>query len=766
MANGKGIVLYDFLLVRGGAERLTLTLVRNLEDVGLCVGYRARDSFPDSDLEGIELTELVAATHIAGWRSIKSMRSFRNQTKFLSEYDWVIYSGTNAPLAVHNHPHGPNILYCHTLPRFVYDLREYYLERYPRLLRPALKALMAYVKPRYEAAVERMDLIIVNSENVRRRMQHYLNLDSIVISPPCDTDKFVWQGQSNYYLSPARLESFKRVDVIVEAFRRMPDKRLIVVSGGLELAKLRRLAAGAPNIEFVGWVGDAQLQALLGNAIATIYVPKDEDFGMSPVESMAAGKPVIGVAEGGLLETVVDGATGIMLAPDPGFEQVMAAVRLMTPERALQMRGACEQRAALFSRELFVRRMRAAIDSVRYRAAPEQSPVHVSPHQASILARAPVQPDGNNRRAGLGAKNTVVVHDFFSARGGGERLVLDLALGLNLELCFAFWTEECYSRNEVRKLKTWDLNAYTSLPGWRTLKEMRAFKTNTGFLRDYQTVIYSGDCAPLAVINHPHGRNIFYCHTPPRIIYDQKHFFLDLLPSWQRPILTGLADYLQPQYEAAISKMDLVIANSDNVRNRIRKCLGIDSTVVYPPIDTEGFRWLSQGDYYISLARAEPLKRVAEIVRAFMRMPEKKLIVASGGSHLNRLRRMAQGAPNIRFTGWTSNAELRTLTGNALAAIYIPIEEDFGMSPVESMAAGKPVIGVAEGGLLETIVHGETGILLGPNPGPDNVIEAVRIMTAERASQMRYACERRAALFSRDRFLRRMREVIEAGGRG
>jgi glycosyltransferase involved in cell wall biosynthesis len=365
LANGKGIVLYDFLLVRGGAERLTLTLVRGLEDVDLCVGYRAPERVPDGELEGINCIDLAAATNIAGWRSIKVMRAFRYRTRFLSEYDWVLYSGTNAPLAVYNHPNGANILYCHTLPRFVYDLREYYLERYPRLLRPALKGLMSYVKPRYEAAVARMDLIIVNSENVRQRMRRYLNRDSIVINPPCDTDKFVWRGQSDYYVSSARLECFKRVDVIVDAFLRMPDKRLIVASGGSESARLRRLAARADNIQFAGWLDDAALQDLMGHSIATIYIPKDEDFGMSPVESMAAGKPVIGVAEGGLLETVVDGETGTLLRPNPDADDVIEAVQYLTAERALQMRYACESRAALFSRDRFLSRMREVIYGVR-----------------------------------------------------------------------------------------------------------------------------------------------------------------------------------------------------------------------------------------------------------------------------------------------------------------------------------------------------------------------------------------------------------------
>lgn len=95
----------------------------------------------------------------------------------------------------------------------------------------------------------------------------------------------------------------------------------------------------------------------LGRARASLYVPVDEDFGMSPVESMAAGKPVIGVAEGGLLETVVPDETGVLLPPDFDADAVCAAVRAMTRERAQAMRSACEQRAQQFGTAIFLQQM-------------------------------------------------------------------------------------------------------------------------------------------------------------------------------------------------------------------------------------------------------------------------------------------------------------------------------------------------------------------------------------------------------------------------
>ncbi|MBN1276035.1 MAG: glycosyltransferase, partial [Deltaproteobacteria bacterium] len=183
-------------------------------------------------------------------------------------------------------------------------------------------------------------------------------LDSKVVYPPCETDNFRWYGQDGYYLSTARLENFKRVDVIVRAFLEMPDQKLIVTSGGTELDRLKKIADGAGNIKFTGWTGEDELHRLMGNATATIYIPKDEDFGMSPVESMAAGKPVIGVKEGGLLESVINGETGALLRPDPCEEDVVDAVRHMDPKTALDMRRACEKQAVRFDKKIFLEKMK------------------------------------------------------------------------------------------------------------------------------------------------------------------------------------------------------------------------------------------------------------------------------------------------------------------------------------------------------------------------------------------------------------------------
>ena len=355
---GRGVILYDFMLVSGGAEKLTLALLDGIPDADLVYGFRDEKMFSDSDLGAYRHIDLGAKAELPGWRSLKVMWAFQRRCAFIGDYDWALFSGSNAPLAVSHRPAGKNFYYCHTIPRFAYDLRDYYRQRMHPALRQPLDLLAAYVRRHYEPSITAMDKVIANSENVKRRLKKFLNRESVVVYPPIDTDRFTWRGQGDYYLSVARLEPFKRVDMLIDAFLHMPDKQLVVASGGSEFEELRRRASGARNIHFTGWVSSDEMRDLIGNSIAVLYVAMDEDFGMSPVEAMAAGKPVIGVSEGGLLETVIDGETGALITESLNIDSLMDAVRQLSPRRCQQMRAACENQASRFSREIFVSRMR------------------------------------------------------------------------------------------------------------------------------------------------------------------------------------------------------------------------------------------------------------------------------------------------------------------------------------------------------------------------------------------------------------------------
>ena len=360
MKNSDTVILHDAFAFKGGGERLVNMVCRDLK-ADLVFGYRNKSAFNLDDLPN-KLINLDSESNLPVWRTIKRFHAFRNKTKFLNDYKNVIYTGHNSPLAVSNHSKGKNIYYCLTPPRSIYDLKESHLASQTPLGRLRHELYNAFHKPLYENAIRKMDLILADSKNVQNRIQKFLGLESTVLYPPCDVDKFNWMGQEGYYLSTARLTSYKRVDIIIQAFIKLPQKRLIITSTGPDEKKLKQLAEGFANIQFTGDINDNELKNLIGNSIATIYIPKDEDFGISPVESMAAGKPVIGSGEGGLLETVIHGETGWLSSPNISVEELVQMLDAANPKLTRSMRFSCEKQATGFRTELFINKIK---DSLR-----------------------------------------------------------------------------------------------------------------------------------------------------------------------------------------------------------------------------------------------------------------------------------------------------------------------------------------------------------------------------------------------------------------
>ncbi len=363
------VIFHDYFGIRGGGERLVLTLARATHAT-LVYGYRTDESFDEtyfpSETRSLGLSRRFRRL---GLHIPILTAAFRRERRWARRFPLRLFSGVMSPFSAPDRSaSGINIYYCHTPPRFLFDQRESTLARQNRLRRVIARPFMAAFERSYRRAVQRMDMIATNSENTRARIKTYLGRESVVIYPPIDTHQFSWLAPGSYYVSTARLSPLKRVDKIVEAFLGMPEKQLVVVSGGEESERLRRLAANAPNIQFRGWVSDAELAEVIGRSIATIYLPKDEDFGMSPIESMAAGKPVIGVAEGGLLESIRDGMTGTLLDPDFTSRDIARAVMAMTPEKAASMRSACEERALAFSESHFLHRMASLFETAERQA--------------------------------------------------------------------------------------------------------------------------------------------------------------------------------------------------------------------------------------------------------------------------------------------------------------------------------------------------------------------------------------------------------------
>lgn len=348
----------------------------------------------------------------------------------------------------------------------------------------------------------------------------------------------------------------------------------------------------------------------------------------------------------------------------------------------------------------------------------------------------------------------LILHDYFLYKGGGERLIVTMAKELNADVATAFVSPDAFDPREygIKTIELMKDNWLSKIPGGRYLKVNWAFTFGTRFIKDYDIVIHSGDTLN-ALINKRGKKHVAYMHTPPRHLFDSYQDRLATYGLIKKLIFVPYAWVNIFRWKFLSKKFDRILTNSNTVKSRIKKYLNMESTVVYPPCNTVDFRWLGQKDYYLSWARLYPAKRVDQIVEAFTQMPDKKLVVGSSGPELERIKRIAEGYSNIDIRGWISDEELIDLLGNCIASIYIPVREDFGMSPVEAMTAGKPTIGVNEGGLKESIVDGETGILIDSSFGIEDIINAVNKLNADTALQMKDRCIDRAKDFSTDKFI-------------
>lgn len=255
------------------------------------------------------------------------------------------------------------LCYCHTPPRYLWDLRESYT---PGIWGLAAMPVAAWLRARDRAAAARVDHFVANSETVARRIAGAYGRTSQVIHPPVQLGRFTPSGRpaEDFYLVVARLVAYKRVDLAIAACNRL-RRRLVVVGDGPERRRLQRLAG--PTIEFAGILGDVEVAELYARCRAFLF-PGCEDFGITAVEAQAAGRPVIAFGEGGATETVLSDETGVFFREQSADALVEAMQRL---DRLAVDPAACVANARRFDATLFRQRMRDAIECVAGRRTGE-----------------------------------------------------------------------------------------------------------------------------------------------------------------------------------------------------------------------------------------------------------------------------------------------------------------------------------------------------------------------------------------------------------
>jgi glycosyltransferase involved in cell wall biosynthesis len=238
----------------------------------------------------------------------------------LAEFDLVISDSASFAKGVITKPSTLHIDYCHTPTRYLWsDTHQYINElKYNKWFKKLISLALNYVRIWDRLAADRVDVFIANSETVKKRIQKYYKKDSEVIYPPVNTEFYNLSEEffdeklkaENYFLAGCRLAPYKRIDLVIEAFKKMPDKKLKIFGDGVDLDRLKKNAGNAANIEFLGRVEDETLAKLYYNAKALIH-PQEEDFGISAVEAMACGTPVIAYRKGGAEETIIEDKTGV-----------------------------------------------------------------------------------------------------------------------------------------------------------------------------------------------------------------------------------------------------------------------------------------------------------------------------------------------------------------------------------------------------------------------------------------------------------------------
>jgi len=237
----------------------------------------------------------------------------------LSEYDLIISDTSSFAKGVITKPEALHICYCHTPTRYLWsDTHQYINElKYNKYFKKIISLVLNRIRIWDRLAADRVDLFIANSKTVKTRITKYYRRDSVVIYPPVETDKFFVSNlseqikQEKYFLAGCRLAPYKRIDIVIEAFKLLGDDyKLKIFGDGIDTERLKKIAGENSNIEFLGRVSEEEKAKLYSQAQAFIN-PQEEDFGITVVESMAAGRPVIAYRKGGATETVVQGKTGL-----------------------------------------------------------------------------------------------------------------------------------------------------------------------------------------------------------------------------------------------------------------------------------------------------------------------------------------------------------------------------------------------------------------------------------------------------------------------
>lgn len=365
--NIKTAIVHDWLVTTGGAEKVLERIIAAYPEADL---YSVCDFLSESD------RALVAGKH-AKTSFIQKLpwakKNYRNYLPLmplaieqfdLSEYDLIISSSYAVAKGVITGPDQLHVCMCYSPIRYAWDMTHQYLKESG--LESGLKSwIVRYLLHRIRIwdarTANSVDHFISISKYISGRIKKCYGRDSTVIYPPVNCEKYqLTESKEDYYLTASRLVPYKRIDLIVEAFSRMPDKKLIVIGDGPEFNKIA--AKAGPNVTLMGYQSDSVLVDRMSKARAFVFAAC-EDFGIVPLEAQACGTPVIAYGRGGALETVIDGVSGLFFE-EQSIDSICKTVdRFERNERRFQP-ALIRRHAQNFSEERFDSEFRSFMEDL------------------------------------------------------------------------------------------------------------------------------------------------------------------------------------------------------------------------------------------------------------------------------------------------------------------------------------------------------------------------------------------------------------------
>ena len=360
-----------------------------------------------------------------------------------------------------------------------------------------------------------------------------------------------------------------------------------------------------------------------------------------------------------------------------------------------------------------------------------------------------------------------VFHQFLDNIGGAEIVTLTLARELNADVYTTNIDKEKIIKMgfsdvllRIKSIGKIPINA-----PFRQQSSLSKFK-KLNLKKKYDFYIIAGDWAMSSAINNK--PNLWYIHSPLNELWAFKGFIKkNLLSWWKKPIFeiwVMLNKILTRKYSKHINNW---VCNSNNTKNRIKKYYYKDATIINPPIETKKYKFNKFGDYWLSVNRLAVAKRIEIQMKAFAKMPDKKLIIVGsyekGAKQFEDYKKYLQKikTKNIEIINWIDDKKLAELYANCKGFITSAIDEDFGMTVLEAMASGKPVIAPDEGGYKETITK-NTGVLI-DNINEDKLIEAVKVIEnkiKKNPGKIRKECEKQAKKFDTKVFIEKIKRII------